>query len=141
MRSFAILFLMFALGACVERRLHIRTEPEGATVRVNGVEVGVSPVVWRFDHYGKVRVEVEKAGHKAEERIVRLKAPAREYYTLAGFFIDVTYPGTLMEDHEVEFVLGKERRMTDAEVDEVIASLAESSARLRGQAAEGPAEK
>jgi hypothetical protein len=135
-----LLVLLCALGACVERRLLVRTEPKGATVRVNGVEIGESPVAWRFDHYGKVLVEVEKDGHVSEQRVVRLKAPAREYYTLGGFFIDVTYPGTIKENHEVKFVLGKERRLTDVEVDEAVASLAEAAARLRGQAAEGPQE-
>ena len=136
-----VLVSLCLLGACVERRLFIRTEPSGATVRVNGTEIGESPVSWRFDHYGKVLVEVEKPGHVPEQRVVRLKAPAREYYTLAGFFIDVTYPGTIREKHEVRIVLDKRRRLTDAEVDEAVKSLAEGAARLRAKAAEGPPEK
>ena len=50
-RCFALLTLFLgiaALSGCVERRYTIRTEPPGATVIVNGEEIGPSPTSKSF---------------------------------------------------------------------------------------------
>lgn len=130
-RSMA-LFAFVLLASCTERRLWVRTEPAGATVRVNGREVGVSPTAWRFDHYGRVVVEVEKDGYLAEQRIVRLKAPAREYWTLGGFVTDVLYPGTVRDDFEVDIKLEPEKKLTEDQANALVRDVAEAAARLRG---------
>jgi hypothetical protein len=54
-----LLALSLALPGCVERTFVIRSEPEGARVRINGVLQGVTPLEIPFDHYGTVRLEAE----------------------------------------------------------------------------------
>lgn len=94
------LFLLLLIAACVERKLHIRTEPEGAMVQVNGTEVGRSPATWRFSHYGTVRVTAYLEGHRAEQRDVKLKMPWYQY-PVADFFSDLIVPTKIQNNHEV----------------------------------------
>ena len=58
--SCAHLFLLLtasaALSGCVERRYTIRTDPPGATVVVNGEEIGPSPASKSFIYYGDRKI-------------------------------------------------------------------------------------
>lgn len=124
---------LLALGACVERRLWIRTEPEGAFVRVNGDPVGTSPVSWRFFHYGVVLVEAELAGHVRTERAVRLRAP---WYETPGldFFADVLVPVRIHDRHEVTLELEPEPEMSDEQVERAVRELAQAARARRDEA-------
>lgn len=126
----AILLALSLLGACVERRLLIRTDPPGADVTVNGEKVGRAPVQWRFDHYGKVLVEVEKPGYRPAERVVELRSP---WYEKPGvdFFADVLVPTTIRDEHQVELRLEPERRLTENEVERGVSELARAADPLR----------
>ena len=118
---FALILLVALLAfGCVERKLFIRTEPEGATIGVNGTEIGTSPVEWKFQHYGTVRVTVRKNGFETEQRIVKLKAPWYEYPVL-DLFSDVIVPARIHNDHHVSIEL-KARESTSRETDEANAA-------------------
>ena len=125
--------VLVLLGACVERRLHIRTDPPGALVRVNGKEVGHAPTTWSFDHYGKVRVEAELPDHEPVQQVVELVAPTREW-VFAGFFTDVLWPGTIHEDHEVALRLPRVARRTEEQIAREVAGLSERAVRVRSEA-------
>ncbi|MCP4263659.1 MAG: PEGA domain-containing protein, partial [Planctomycetes bacterium] len=43
------------LSGCVERKLTINTEPQGALVILNDEEIGTSPVTVSFEWYGDYR--------------------------------------------------------------------------------------
>jgi len=109
------LFLALLAIGCVERKLFIRTEPEGAVVSVNGTEIGVSPVAWPFHHYGTVRVTLQLKGYETEQRIVKLKAPWYEY-PVVDLFSDVVIPATIRDEHHVEVTMVA-RESTPKEVD------------------------
>ena len=51
------------LTGCVERRISITSEPAGALVWVNDVEVGRTPAETNFKHYGKYDVRLELDGY------------------------------------------------------------------------------
>ncbi len=127
------LVVLILLGACVERRLFIKTDPSGALVRVNGRELGRSPAVWRFDHYGKVLVEAELDRHHAVQKVVELKAPLSEW-VLGGFFADVLWPGTIHDDHEVLLKLERIKKRSEAQVRREIAGLQRRALKLRNEA-------
>jgi len=110
----SVFLASLALG-CVERKLHIRTEPEGAVVAVNGTEIGTTPLEWPFHHYGSVRVTFRLKGHETEQRIVKLKMPWYEYPFL-DLFSDVVIPTTIENDHYVEITM-RPRESTPKEVD------------------------
>jgi len=115
-----VLFLALLAFGCVERKLYIRTEPEGAIVSVNGTELGASPVSWKFQHYGTVRVTLRKAGYETEQRIVKLKTPWYEYPVL-DLFSDVIVPATIKDDHHMEVTMNP-RESAPKEVDKANAS-------------------
>ena len=128
-----LLVLLGSLTGCVERRLFIRTDPPGALVRVNGDEIGNSPVDWRFYYYGKVRVEVEHPGYFAMSEIIDLKAPWYQY-PVADFVSDVLTPARVRDDHQVVFSMQKLKSLSEEEVDRQLDQLADAALALREEA-------
>jgi len=127
----ALLLVSIVFG-CVERKLHIRTEPEGATVSVNGHEVGPSPATWEFQQYGTVRVTVRKKGYETEQRIVKLKIPWYEYPVL-DLFSDVIVPVRIENDHHIAIGM-KARESTPKDVDKQnAAALGQRAVALRDE--------
>jgi hypothetical protein len=116
----SVLLACLALG-CVERKLHIRTEPAGALIRVNGRDVGRSPAEWRFHHYGTVRVTAQLEGYVSQQRYVRLRTPWYEY-PIADLVSDVLIPVTIKNDHHVSIDLAV-RQSSTQEQDEAMAEV------------------
>lgn len=131
--------LALLLAGCTERRLFVRTDPPNALVRVNGHEVGLSPVGWSYDHYGRVLVEVERDGYHAEQRVVDLDTPWWQYPG-ADFFTDVVWPGTVRDDREMTIVLEPLPERDDAQIEREFAELAEAAGRLRAEVEAGAEE-
>lgn len=125
--------LLLLLAACVERKLHVRTIPSGAIVKVNGERIGTSPASWRFDHYGKVLVEAELPGYEREQRVVRLKTPGFQR-PVVDFFTDVVYPGTIHDDHEVLLKLRPLPDLTEDRIARTLESLARAARARRAEA-------
>lgn len=75
-RAFALpCACVFALAGCVERRISITSEPPGALVWVNDVEVGRTPAETNFKHYGKYDVRLELDGYDTVETVGNAKTP------------------------------------------------------------------
>jgi len=127
-----MLLLLVLATACVERKLHIRTEPEGAMVQVNGRDVGRSPATWRFSHYGTVRVTAYLEGHHPEHRDVKLKMPWYQY-PVADFFSDLVVPARIQNDHEVTIPLTVVAEQTKEEDLAAAAELGRRAIALRDQ--------
>ena len=112
-RLYALCALV-ALAGCVEHKLLVRSDPPGATVFVDGREVGATgdgPVVVPFDFYGTRVVTARLAGHPPVSVEVELDPPWWQVFPL-GFFTDVLWPGTIEDVHEPDVVnpLRLERR-------------------------------
>lgn len=92
------------LAGCVERRLTIVTEPEGAVVWLNDEEVGTTPVTVNFNWYGDYRVQIAKDGYETLNTHRLLERPLHDR---AGFdFIaEVLWPGRIVDEYEWEFTL------------------------------------
>lgn len=125
---------LLALGvialACVERKLYIRTEPEGAMVQVNGREVGRSPTTWSFTEYGTVRVTARLDGHLPEQRNVKLKVPWYQY-PVVDFFADLVVPVRIRDEHEVTIPLSVAPERTKEEDIALADELADRAVALR----------
>ncbi len=67
------------LGGCVERRIRITTEPPGARVWLNDVELGASPVETAFTFYGDYDVRVEMDGYERLHEMRKARAPVHEW--------------------------------------------------------------
>ncbi|XVJ60865.1 MAG: PEGA domain-containing protein [Tepidisphaera sp.] len=79
MAMMTILSLAAACGGCAERRLAITSEPAGATVWVNDVEVGRTPVEVNFTHYGTYDVRLRLDGYEPIATSAQAKAPWYEF--------------------------------------------------------------
>ncbi|CAG0980846.1 hypothetical protein PHYC_01755 [Phycisphaerales bacterium] len=69
----------FALPGCLTRKVSVTSEPSGATVFVNDVEVGRTPVEAQFRYYGGYDVRVEKEGFEPLRTRANARAPIYEY--------------------------------------------------------------
>lgn len=52
------------LPGCLQRTISITTEPPGATVWLNDVEVGTTPLETDFTYYGAYDVRIRRAGYE-----------------------------------------------------------------------------
>lgn len=63
---------VLCVSGCVQRRLIVKTQPEGAFVSIDNIPVGYSPVSVPHTYYGTREFKVEKDGYKTvnvQERI------------------------------------------------------------------------
>ncbi len=74
-----ILAVTATLTGCVERRISITSEPAGALVWVNDVEVGRTPVETVYKHYGEYDVRLELDGHDTLQTFSKAKTPWWEF--------------------------------------------------------------
>jgi hypothetical protein len=67
------------LGGCLERTVKITSEPPGAVVWMNNVEVGRTPVETGFTFYGKYDVRLRREGYEPLSAVRDVRAPLYEY--------------------------------------------------------------
>lgn len=99
------------LGGCVERKLTINTEPQGAMVTLNDEQIGVSPVTVTFNWYGDYGVRASKDGYETLDTHRQLKAPLHDWFPL-DFFTEVLYPGRIVDSYEWTFDLKPRQELT-----------------------------
>lgn len=100
--------LAAASGGCVERTLHVRSEPSGLDVTMNGMPIGRTPLEVPFTWYGTVRLESLPADLdgdgwaevRSELLGVELATPWYEWFPL-DFITENLLPFTLRDRHEV----------------------------------------
>jgi len=66
------MIILLCLSGCVQRRLIVKTQPEGAFVSIDKQPVGYSPVSVPFTYHGTREFQIEKDGYKTiavQERI------------------------------------------------------------------------
>ena len=97
------------LSGCVERKLTINTEPQGAVVVLNDEEIGVSPVTVSFEWYGDYNVRVSKEGFETLKTHRELEGP---WYD--GFPFDLLTllnPGRTVDEYEWMFELEPQKEI------------------------------
>lgn len=81
-RAAAVLMTMSAglgLSGCLERTISITTEPEGALVWLNDVEVGRTPLETDFTYYGTYDVRIRREGYEPIVTSAKASAPVQEW--------------------------------------------------------------
>ena len=89
---------------CVERKLTINTQPQGALVVLNDEEIGESPVTVNFDWYGYYSVRLSKEGFQTLNTPQELKGPWYDGFPW-DFFAQIVYPGRIVNSYEWTFEL------------------------------------
>ena len=80
-RATSILLALLVLSGfgCAERRIFVTSEPAGATVIINDVNVGQTPVEVDFLYFGVYDVRLSKDGYESVLTSERIKAPLHEW--------------------------------------------------------------
>ena len=103
-RFFIVLILalsMLQIG-CVRRRMTVRSNPPGATVYLDGNEIGRTPFSTNFDFYGKREFRLVKDGYETKTVILPVRAPWYQWFPL-DFASEVLLPGKLTDQKYYEF--------------------------------------
>jgi hypothetical protein len=67
------------LPACVSRKIRVTSEPPGATVWLNDVEIGQTPAEADFFFYGRYDIRLELEGHEPLWTNRRADSPVHEW--------------------------------------------------------------
>jgi len=91
------------------------SNPPGASVYLDGKEIGRTPFSTNFTHYGKREFRVVKQGYETKTELISVPAP---WYQWIGFdFIsEVLLPGKLTDHKYYEFDLQPERIVPNSEI-------------------------
>lgn len=79
LRLLALFAIFSLLPACATRRIDISSDPPGAVVYLNDVELGTTPCSADFRFYGEYDVRVEKDGFEPLRTHADASAPIYEY--------------------------------------------------------------
>lgn len=66
-------------SGCIERRLQITSDPPGATVWLNDVQIGTTPTEAEFQFFGTYDVRLHKQGYEPLATKRKAEAPFYEY--------------------------------------------------------------
>lgn len=111
----AVATLALLLAGCVERKLTINTQPQGAVVFLNDEEIGESPVTVSFNWYGHYYVRIAKEGYETLDTHRKLKAPLHDHLPF-DFFAQTVYPGKIVDSYEWTFELSPRRQISRNEL-------------------------
>ena len=103
------------LAGCVERRLTINTEPQGALVVLNDEEIGISPVMVSFEWYGDYNVRITKEGFETLKTHRELKGPWYDTFPF-DFFAQILNPKRIVDSYEWTFELAPRQEISREEL-------------------------
>ena len=86
---------------CVQRRLTVRSNPAGALVYIDDVEVGTTPASIPFTYYGTRTIRLEKDRYQTVEVQQKISPPWYQIPPL-DFFADVLWPREIRDEREVK---------------------------------------
>jgi hypothetical protein len=109
------LIVMVLLAGCVERKLTINTEPEGALVVLNDEEIGTSPVTVGFNWYGDYSVRISKEGYETLNTHRDLKGPWYDSFPF-DFFAQIVNPNRIVDAYEWTFELSPKQQISQEEL-------------------------
>jgi hypothetical protein len=119
------LIVGLSLAGCVERKLTINTQPQGARVILNDEDIGSSPVTVSFEWYGDYDVRISKEGFQTLKTHRKLKPPWYDYFPF-DFFAQIVNPNRTVDSYEWSFTLAPQ---TQPDREELI----QNAQKLKGQ--------
>jgi len=106
-RGPAAVLLLAGIGlisGCVERRYTIRSDPPGATVVVNGEEIGPAPASKSFVYYGDREITLMLDGYATKTVIQPINAPWWDNL-FTEFFTENVIPISMRDEREFKYQL------------------------------------
>jgi hypothetical protein len=98
----ALLLVAVVLSGCVTRRLFLVTDPPGATVFLDGRDVGRTPYQEEFFSYGVRRVELEMPGYARRVELLEVDNPWWQAFPI-DIVTDLLLPWTITDDRTFSF--------------------------------------
>jgi hypothetical protein len=95
---------VFASTGCVRRRLTVRSNPPGAQVFIDDVEIGTTPCSTAFTYYGTRKITVIKDGFETTTVYERMNPVWYEIPPL-DFVSETVWPGELRDERAVDIAL------------------------------------
>ena len=102
--SLLTIFLLFT--GCVEQTMTIKTDPPGALIYLNDLEVGRTPLTRDFTWYGNYDVEVRKDGYQTLKTHQWVVAP-KYLWVPFDLFMELQ-PTTVKDHHDLFFKMEPE---------------------------------
>ena len=99
-----VIIISISLTGCVERKLTITTQPEGAFVELNDEPIGQTPVTVSFNWYGDYNIRITKDGYETLKTHKQLKAPLHDHFPF-DLFAQILYPGKITDSYVWNFTL------------------------------------
>ena len=102
-----LLLIACSASGCMHRRLTIRSEPPGAAVMVDGVEVGYTPTSIDYTYYATREITLTKEGFQTLTVPLKLSTPWYQCFPLD--FVTDNFALTKINDRrEVNYALSRE---------------------------------
>lgn len=99
-----IVFLTVVQFGCVHRRMTIRSVPSGALVKVDGEELGYTPVSVDFTYYSTSDITLTKDGYETQSIMQKIKTPWYQTFPLDAVS-DNLLPFEVTNRHEFTYQL------------------------------------
>lgn len=91
--------------ANVKRSIGVRSDPPGAMVYIDGLEVGRTPVDYvPFDFYGTREIALYKDGYLTERRLVKMRMPWYSHFPI-DIFSEILLPLHLRDQRQYYFAM------------------------------------
>jgi len=112
-----LLVLALAVAGCAVRTLRVETEPPGAKIWVDGVEVGASPVEVPFTHYGTREIEARADGFAPATTLAEFDPPLWSRFPF-DLFLEALLPVRRVDARHVRLALVPAKTpATEAEIE------------------------
>jgi hypothetical protein len=89
---------------CVQRRLIVRSQPEGALVTIDNHTLGHTPVKVPFVYYGTRQIQLEKEGYQTIKVKERIRPPWYEKFPLSFFSNNLAFR-EIRDERMLDFTL------------------------------------
>jgi len=91
-------------GGCVERWISIKSEPPGAEVFLDGIEIGKTPLRTPFEYYGDREITIRMEKFETIRKIEGIHAPWWQIFPF-DFVTDVMLPFHFEDEREFNYTL------------------------------------
>jgi len=114
--------LVASMSGCLHRRINIVSDPPGALVHLNDVQVGLTPVEVDFTYFGVYDVRLSKPGYEPISTSEQASAPVYEWPGVdllaelipANITTDIDWSYTLTPiDRDIDSVIERARQLRD----------------------------
>lgn len=107
------MLLLLTASGCVQRRLQIRSQPEGAQVSVDRQAVGLTPLSVPYTYHGTREIQIEKDGYKTVRVEQNINPPWFDRFPVS--LISNNFAGReIRDDRLLDFALEPKQQISDS---------------------------